>query len=92
VISQESPALREQLKKRGVRFMQDFILKSCAKADINAEILQKYVTTMFLPNLNELLSREQFAEQEAVLLMDNVPGHVMSVRLLFGFSIMRRSV
>jgi hypothetical protein len=97
VTSEESPALRKQLKKRGVRFVQDFILKSCAKAYFNAEIFQEYVMTVFLPDLNELRSREQFAEQEAILLMDNGPDHVMSchvmlVTLLFGISVMRRSV
>jgi hypothetical protein len=66
VTSEESPALREQLKKRGVRFVQDFILKSCVKAYLNAEIFQEYVMAVFLPNLNELRRREQFLEQEAV--------------------------
>jgi hypothetical protein len=97
VTSEESPALRQQMKKHGVRFVQDFIQKSCAKAYLNAEIFQEYVMTMFLPDLNELRSREQFAEQEVVLLMDNAPGHVIScdvisVRLLFGFSVMQRFV
>jgi hypothetical protein len=36
VTSQDSPSLREQLKRRGVRFGTDFILKSRAKPYINA--------------------------------------------------------
>jgi hypothetical protein len=73
-----------------VWFGTDFTLKSRAKADINAEIFQEYVVTVFLPNLNELPSLGQFAEEEAILLMDNVLGHVSEVTR--GFSVMRRSV
>jgi hypothetical protein len=31
---------------------------------------------MFLPNLNELRSFNEFAEEDPVLLMDNCPSHV----------------
>ena len=81
VTSQDSPAVREHLKKRGVRFGTDFILKPCQKPYINAQIFEEYIRTVFLPNLNELRSLEQFAEEDAVLLMDNCPSHVGEVIL-----------
>jgi hypothetical protein len=81
VTSQDSAKLREQLKKRGVRFGTDFVLKSRAKPYINAEIFSEYIRTVFIPNLNELRSLEQFAHEEAVLLMDNCPSHVGEVIL-----------
>jgi hypothetical protein len=82
VISHDSPALRDTLKKRSVRFGMDFILKSRAKSYINAEIFQEYVTTVFLPNVNELRSIEQFTYEEAVLLIDKYyPSYVSEVTL-----------
>jgi hypothetical protein len=38
----------------GFRFGTDFILKLRTKAYISAETFQEDVTTVFLPNLNEL--------------------------------------
>lgn len=81
VTSQDSPKLRQQLKTHGVRFGTDFVLKSRAKPYINAEIFSEYIRTVFVPNLNELRSLEQFAREEAVLLMDNCPSHVAEVLL-----------
>jgi hypothetical protein len=79
VISQDSPIVQNKLKKRDVRFGTNFILKSRAKPYINTEIFQESVTTVFLPNLNEMRSLEQFADKEVVLLMDNYPSHVSEV-------------
>jgi hypothetical protein len=58
--------VREQLKKHGVRFGTDFLLKGRAKPYINDEIFLKYIRMVFLPNLNELRSLEQFADEDAV--------------------------
>jgi hypothetical protein len=81
VTSQDSPTVRERLKKHGVRFGTDFILKHRAKPYINAEIFAEYIRTVFIPNLNELRSLEQFAAEDAVLLVDNCPSHVCDVIL-----------
>jgi hypothetical protein len=81
VTSQDSPVVREQLKKRGVRFGTDFILKCRSKPYINSEIFEQYLRTVFLPNLNELRTLEQFGDEEAVLMMDNCPSHVTDVIL-----------
>jgi hypothetical protein len=46
-------------------------LKARAKPYINAEIFLEYIRTVFLPNLNELRSLEEFGNEDAVVLMDN---------------------
>jgi hypothetical protein len=66
VTSQNSANVREQLKKHGVRFGTDFIFKARAKPYINAQIFFEYIRTVFLPNLNELRSLEEFANENAV--------------------------
>jgi hypothetical protein len=76
VTSQDSPKVRERLTKHGVRFGTDFILKHRAKSYINTEMFAEYIRMMFIPNLNELRNLEQFANEDAVLLMDNCPSHV----------------
>jgi hypothetical protein len=81
VTSQDSPVVREQLKKRGVRCGTDVILKCHSKPYINSEIFEQYLRTVFLPNLNELRALEQFGDEEAVLMMDNCPSHVTDVIL-----------
>jgi hypothetical protein len=81
VTSHDSPKLQQRLKTRGVRFGTNFVLKSRGKSDINAEIFSEDIRTVFIPNLNELRSLEQFARAEAVLLIDNCPSHVAEVLL-----------
>jgi hypothetical protein len=46
------------------------------KPYINAECFLDDIRKIFLPNLNELRTLEEFAEEDAVLLMDNCPSHV----------------
>jgi hypothetical protein len=76
VTSQDSPAVRQALKKRGVRLGTDFVLKHRARPYINAEIFEEYIRSVLLPNLNELRNLEGGADEDAVLLMDNCPSHV----------------
>jgi hypothetical protein len=54
------------LKKRGVGLGTDFILKSRAEPYINAEIFEEYIRTVFLPNLDELRSLEEFAAEDPI--------------------------
>jgi hypothetical protein len=56
-------------------------LKHRAKPYVNAEIFAEYIRMVFIPNLNELRNLEQFADEDAVLLMDNCPSHVGDVIL-----------
>jgi hypothetical protein len=43
---------------------------------VNAEIFLEYIRMVFMRNLNERRSLEQFADEDAVLLMENCPNHV----------------
>jgi hypothetical protein len=76
VTSQDSMRLREASKKRGVRFGTDLILKARERAYVNTEIFLEYIRMAFTPNLSKLRSLKQFADEDAVLLMDNYPSHV----------------
>jgi hypothetical protein len=51
-------------------------LKGRSKPDITAEFLLNYIGTAFLPIFNELSSLEEFADEDAVLLMSNCLSHV----------------
>jgi hypothetical protein len=51
-------------------------LKSNSKPDINVEIYLGYIRTVFLPNLAEIRTLDQFAEEIGVLLMDTYASHV----------------
>jgi cobalamin biosynthesis Co2+ chelatase CbiK len=77
--SQDSPSFREQLKKRGVRFGTDLIMKSNGKPSINADIFLDYVQTVFLSNLAGLRGLDGFPEEMPVSLMENCPGHITCV-------------
>jgi hypothetical protein len=74
----------------------DLIMKSNAKSYISPEIFLDYIQTVLLPNLaelrrldeldeldelNELNEMNEFAEEMAVLLMDNCPSHITCVVL-----------
>jgi hypothetical protein len=74
--SRDSPAVRQALKTRGMRLGTDFVLKHRAKPYINAKIVEEYIRSVLLLNLNELRSLEGFADEDAVLLMGNCPSHV----------------
>jgi hypothetical protein len=76
VTSHDSSCVREQLRTHRVRFGTDLILKQRAKACVNSKIFLEYIHMVFLPNLNELQSLEEFADEDAVLLMDNCSSHV----------------
>jgi hypothetical protein len=76
VTSQDSLPVRDALKKHGIRFGTDLILRHRATPDIHTEIFGDYIRKVFISNLNELRSLEEFADEEAVLRMDNCPSHV----------------
>jgi hypothetical protein len=76
ITSQDSPSVREKLKKHGVEFGTDLIMKSNAKPYINVEIFLDYVRTVLIPKLGELRRLVEFAEEMPVLLMDNCSSHI----------------
>jgi hypothetical protein len=67
ITSQDPMLVQERLKKEGVRFGMDFVLRSNPKPYINAEIFLDYIRTVLLPNLAELRTLDGFAEETAVL-------------------------
>jgi hypothetical protein len=75
VTSQDLMRLREALKKR--RVIRDrFTRENEGKGLRNTEVFLEYIRMVFMPNLNELRSLEQFADEDAVLLMYNCPNPV----------------
>jgi hypothetical protein len=59
-------AVREQLKKDGVRFGVDFVMKSKSKPYINAEIFLDYVQIVLLLNRAELRTLDEFPKEIGV--------------------------
>jgi hypothetical protein len=76
VMSQNSLPVREALKKRGMHLGTDLILKHRTKPYINVEIFADSIHNVFILNLNELQTLEEFTDEEAVLQMDNRPSDV----------------
>jgi hypothetical protein len=68
-----------QQARCSVRNGTDLIMKLNGKSYINAEMFLGYVQTVLLPNLAELRRLDEFAEQTAVLLIDNPPSHFTCV-------------
>jgi hypothetical protein len=76
VTSKHSERVRERLKSRGVRLGVDFVLRHRSKSYVNGKLFLEYINIIFIPYLNELWESEEFAECEAVLLMDNCSPHM----------------
>jgi hypothetical protein len=77
IITFQAPtSVQERLKKEGVRFSTDFVLRSNPSPYINTKIFLDYIRMVFLPNLAELRKLDAFTEETGVLLMDNCPSHV----------------
>jgi hypothetical protein len=86
ITSEVSALVQERLKKEGVRFSTDFVLRSNPSPYINAEIFLDYIPTVFLTNLAELRTFDAFTKETGVLLMVNCPSRVMSLIISSVFS------
>jgi hypothetical protein len=75
ITSQNSPVVQEHLKTQGVCFGRDMILKFDQKLYINAGIFLDFIRTIFLPFIDMLRGLAVFAQEPAVLLMDNCSAH-----------------
>jgi hypothetical protein len=53
----------------------DLILRKRSKPYISAELFDEYPSTVLLPYIEQLRSSDEFADGEAVLLMDNCLVH-----------------
>jgi hypothetical protein len=87
LITLQAPtSVQERLKKEGVQFGMDFVLRSNARPCSNAEIVLDYIRTVFLPSLADLRTFDGFADETGVLLMNNCPNHVLSLMIPSVFS------
>jgi hypothetical protein len=84
VTSQNFPPVQEQLRKHGVRFGRNLILKSNSRTYVNAEIFPDDIRSVFLPYVIGLRSLAGLGAEDAVLLIDNCSAHVTDdvIRLL----------
>jgi hypothetical protein len=61
---------------RGISLGVDFALKHRSKPYINGKLFLDYINNIFVPYLNQLRESEEFAQCEALLLMDNCSPHM----------------
>jgi hypothetical protein len=76
VTSQNSPVVQEHLTKQGVCFGRDMVLKFNQKPYINTGIFLDYIRTIFLSYIDILRGLAVFAQEPAILLIDNCSAHV----------------
>jgi hypothetical protein len=79
VTSQDFEALHRALEATGMQIGKHLILKQCAKPDVNADLFEKYVRTVFLPHLAITRIMQNVRNEKAVLLMDNCSPHLAPV-------------
>jgi hypothetical protein len=82
VTSQESAAVRWDLEADGMHIGRhlNLILKHRDKPDVNAELFEDYLRSVFLPHLMIARIVKDPREEDAMLLMDNWSPHITSPR------------
>jgi hypothetical protein len=73
--------VEKRLKLEGSRLGVDFILRRQNKPYMSPHLFAEYISKVILPYLDELRSNEEFADKEAVLLMDDCSIHVQQETL-----------
>jgi hypothetical protein len=81
VSSQATSAVETKLKQAGFRMGVDLILKRRSTPCMSSEWFAEYISTVLLPCIEELRSNCEFADREAVLLMDNCSVHTRAESL-----------
>jgi hypothetical protein len=76
VTSQNSSTLQKHLKKQTVRFGRDFASKFNQKPYLEAGIFLDSIRTILLPYIDTICGLAVFAQEIAVLLMDDCSDHV----------------
>jgi hypothetical protein len=79
VTSQDSAAVHRALEATGMQIGKHLILKQRAKPDVNADLFENYVRTVFLLHLAITRIMQNVRNEEAVLLMDNCSPHLTSL-------------
>jgi hypothetical protein len=78
VCYQLNDSVERLLKRQGSRFGVDFIVKKRNKPYMNSQLFSEYLSTVLLPDIDKLRTNDEFADREAVLLMDNCCIHVQA--------------
>jgi hypothetical protein len=81
VSSQATSAIETQLKQVGFRIGVDLILKRRSKPYMSSELFAEYISTIVLLYIEELRSNCEFADRDAILLMDNYSIHTRAETL-----------
>jgi hypothetical protein len=68
--------VERKLERAGNRLGVDFILRRRSKPYMSSQLFAEYISKVLFPCIDELRSNEEFADKEAVLLMDNYSIHV----------------
>jgi hypothetical protein len=76
VSSQVNLTVERRLKSEVFRLGVDLIIKHRNKLYMSSQLFAKYISIVLLPYVDKLQSNEEFADKEAVLLMDNCSVHV----------------
>jgi hypothetical protein len=76
VCSQLHDAVERKLKLESNRLGVDFILRGRSEPYMSSQPFAEYISKVLLAYIDKLRSNEEFADKEAVLLMDNCSIHV----------------
>jgi hypothetical protein len=76
VCSQVNDIVERRLETEGFRMCLDWILKRRSKPYMNSQLFIEDISTILLPDIDELRLNEEFGNKETVLLMDNCSIHV----------------
>jgi hypothetical protein len=71
VCSQFKDVVERLLKLQGFRMGVDLILRKREKPYLNSELFHEYISNLLVPYIDEPRTKEEFAEKEAILLMEN---------------------
>jgi hypothetical protein len=81
VCSRANAAVERKRKIAGFGMGVHLILKSRHKLYMNSQLFAECIPTVLLPYIDKLRSNEEFADKEAVLLIDNCSIHVQAETL-----------
>jgi hypothetical protein len=76
ITSPNSSPVQKQLRKHGVRFGRELILRSNHRPYVNGEIFLDFIKTVFLPYLAWLRGLAECSAEDTVLFMHNSSVHV----------------
>jgi hypothetical protein len=75
---QESDDLRKVMKKKDIEFGRHLILKKNQKSCLNNKMFVEYIKSTFIPHVTRIRAAKGIEREEAALLMDVCPTHLIS--------------